>query len=138
MCPEKGETPQGLCRQMLLTSPSPEALQTPASPNSLVSIRGSWGRCRRISHSQASFSTFFFFFFLNRLYLQSRNRRAGIEKNLWTLWEKERVRQIERVTQTYIHSMCTIDSYWEPAVQHRHRDLSLVILDDLDGLPKWL
>lgn len=78
------------------------------------------------------------FFFFNRLYLQSRNRRAGIEKNLWTLWEKERVRQIERVTQTYIHSKCTIDSYREPAVQHRRRDLSLVILDDLDGLPKWL
>ena len=48
--------------------------------------------------------------------------------DLWTQWRKERAGQIERAALT----LYTDESQWEAAAYHR--ELSLVLCDDLDGL----
>ena len=63
------------------------------------------------------------------------NLFAGIENGLVVTAGEGDGAQIGRLGLTYIHYihiyMCKIDSYWEPAVEHR--EPSLVLCDDLHG-----
>ena len=66
------------------------------------------------------------------MYLQGRNRDAGIENRLWTQKVKERVGQIERVALTYI--LPRVKQIASGKLLCRHRKLSMVPC----GNPEWV